>query len=54
LPQNVNFALDARYVANFLDRSKVRYVSVTPSHPSDAHAATEMTLASVVQLMCYQ
>jgi len=54
LPQNVNFALDARYVANFLDRNKVGYVSVPPSHPSDARAATEMTLSAVVQLVCYQ
>jgi serine protease Do len=54
LPQNVNFALDARYVANFLDRNKVGYVSVPPSHPSDARATTEMTLSAVVQLACYQ
>jgi serine protease Do len=54
LPQNVNFALDARYVATFMDRNKVRYVSVPPSHPTDTRAATEMTLAAVVQLSCYQ
>jgi S1-C subfamily serine protease len=54
LPQNVNFALDARYAAKFLERNKISYVSVPPNPKSDAHAATEAALAAVVQLACYQ
>ena len=54
LPQNINFALDARYAAKFMDRNKVSYVSVAANHKSDAHGATEAALAAVVQLICYQ
>jgi serine protease Do len=54
LPQNVNFALDARYAAKFLDRNKIAYVSVPPNPKADAHGATEAALAAVVQLACYQ
>ena len=54
LPQNVNFALDARYAAAFMDRNKVTYVSVPANHKSEAHSATEMALPAVVQLLCYQ
>jgi serine protease Do len=54
LPQNVNFALDARYAASFMDRYKIRYVSVQRGRAPDAHAATETTLPAVVQVSCYQ
>jgi S1-C subfamily serine protease len=54
LPQNVNFALDARYAAKFLERNKITYVSGPPNPKSDAHGATEAALAAVVQLACYQ
>ena len=54
LPQNINFALDARYAAKFMDRNNVAYVSVPPNHKPDAHGATEAALAAVVQLICYQ
>jgi S1-C subfamily serine protease len=54
LPQNVNFALDARYAAKFLERNKIAYVSVPPNPKSDAHGATEAALSAVVQLACYQ
>lgn len=54
LPQNVNFALDARYVATFMDRYKVSYVSVTPNNKPDARSPTDLTLPAVVQLLCYQ
>jgi serine protease Do len=54
LPQNVNFALDARYAVKFLERNKITYVSVAPNPKSDAHVATEAALAAVVQLACYQ
>ena len=54
LPQNVNFALDARYAAKFLDRNKIAYVSVPPNPKADAHGAMEAALSAVVQLACYQ
>jgi serine protease Do len=54
LPQNINFALDARYAAKFMDRNKVSYLSVAPNHKPDAHGATEAALAAVAQLICYQ
>jgi serine protease Do len=54
LPQNVNFALDARYAASFLDRYKIVYVSVPRGRSPDAHAATEAILPAVVPVSCYQ
>lgn len=54
LPQNVNFALDARYAAAFLDRNKIAYLAVARKATPDAHAATDMTLAAVVPIACYQ
>jgi serine protease Do len=54
VPQNVNFALDARYAAGFMDRYKLRYVSVPRGGAPDAHAATEVALPAVVQVSCYQ
>ena len=54
LPQNVNFALDARYVASFMDRNKVSFLSVASNRKSDGHSATEATIPAVVQLLCYQ
>ncbi len=54
LPQNVNFALDARYASSFLDHYKIRYVSVGRGRTADARAATESALPAVVQVSCYQ
>ncbi len=54
IPQNVNFALDARYAAKFLDRNKIAYASVAAKRASDVHSATEATLPAVVQVNCYQ
>jgi serine protease Do len=54
LPQNVNFALDARYAAKFLERNNIAFVSVAPNSKPDAHGATEAALSAVVQLACYQ
>jgi serine protease Do len=54
LPQNVNFALDARYVARFMDRNNVLYMTVAANRKPDGRSATEITLPAVVQLLCYQ
>jgi serine protease Do len=54
LAQNVNFALDARYAASFMDHYKISYVSVERGRTTDAHAATESTLPAVVQVSCYE
>ena len=54
LPQNVNFALDARYAASFMDRYKIGYVTVPRGRSPDAHAATEATLPAVVPVSCFE
>jgi serine protease Do len=54
LPQNVNFALDARYAASFMDHHKIKYVYVERGRTADAHAATESALPAVVQVSCYE
>lgn len=54
LPQNVNFALDAHYAASFMDRYKITYLAVPRKITADAHSATDMTLAAVVPVSCYE
>jgi serine protease Do len=54
LPQNVNFALDARYAASFMERNKVSFESVPTNRKSDGRSATDITLPAVVQLLCYE
>jgi serine protease Do len=54
IPQNVNFALDARYAAKFMERNKIAYASVPVNRAADVHATTEATLPAVVQVNCYQ
>jgi S1-C subfamily serine protease len=54
LPQNVNFALDARYAAKFLHQAKVDFSEVTPNTKGDMRTANEAALASVLQLSCYE
>lgn len=54
LPQNVNFALDARHVAAFLRREQVAFVEVEPVTTGGMPQANEAALAAVVQLSCYQ
>lgn len=54
LPQNVNFALDARYVAMFLRYAKVDFVEVPASTKGDMKTANDAALSAVVQLSCYQ
>jgi len=54
LPQNVNFALDARHVATFLRREQVAFAEVQPVTTGGLGQANEAALAAVVQLSCYQ
>ncbi|QRK79876.1 serine protease [Shewanella sp. LZH-2] len=54
LPQNVNFALDAKYAARFLDKHRISYQSVEPNMKGDIRTANAAALGAVVQLNCYQ
>ncbi|KPZ70094.1 MULTISPECIES: S1 family peptidase [Shewanella] len=54
LPQNVNFALEAKYAARFLDKHNVPHVLVEPNENGHISIANEAALSSVVQLSCYQ
>ncbi len=54
LPQNVNFALDARYAATFLRHSNVEFNEVTPNAKGDMRTANDAALAAVLQLSCYE
>lgn len=54
LPQNVNFALDAKYAAAFMKRENVRFVEVAPRPNGSMQQANDAALAAVVQLSCYQ
>ncbi|MDG5900801.1 trypsin-like peptidase domain-containing protein [Shewanella xiamenensis] len=54
LPQNVNFALDAKYAARFLDKYRISYQSVEPNMKGDIRTANAAALGAVVQLNCYQ
>lgn len=54
LPQNVNFALDAKYAAQFMTRNHVEFRSVKPSTKGDAQTANAAALSTVVQLGCFQ
>lgn len=54
LPQNVNFALDAKYAAEFLRRENVPFTEVAPRQGGSMQQANDAALAAVVQLSCYQ
>jgi serine protease Do len=54
LPQNVNFALDAKYAARFLDKHKIPFTYVEPNLKGDIRIANDAALSAVVQLSCYQ
>lgn len=54
LPQNVNFALDARYAAMFLRNSGVPFVEVAAGGSGDMRTANAAALGAVVQLSCFQ
>lgn len=54
LPQNVNFALDARHAAAFLRREQVPFTEVEPRTGGGLQQANDAALGAVVQLSCYQ
>jgi serine protease Do len=54
LPQNVNFALEARYAAMFLRNSNVEFTEVAPRADGSMRTANDAALGAVVQLSCYQ
>lgn len=54
IPQNVNFALDAHYVAMFLQREKVPFEVIQPKGAGSLQAANQAALTNTVQLNCYQ
>ncbi|MGO4222489.1 serine protease [Lysobacter sp. TAF61] len=54
IPQNVNFALDARYVAMFLRREKVPFESMRAPGAGSMQVANKAALGNTVQLNCYQ
>jgi serine protease Do len=54
LPQNVNFALDARYAAMFMRQANIEFNEIEASAPGDMQAANAAALGAVVQLSCYQ
>lgn len=54
LPQNVNFALDAKHAAAFLRREQIAFTEVAPRSNGSMQQANDAALAAVVQLSCYQ
>lgn len=54
LPQNVNFALDARYAAMFMRQANIEFNEIETSGPGDMQVANAAALGAVVQLSCYQ
>lgn len=54
LPQNVNFALDAKYVAMFLRKHGVAYTEVDANPKGDPRTANDAALSTVVAIKCYQ
>jgi serine protease Do len=54
LPQNVNFALEAKYAAMFLRDSHVDFVEVKPRSNGNMTTANDAALGAVLQLSCYQ
>lgn len=54
LPQNVNFALEARYAAMFLRDSHIDFAEVSPRADGSMNIANEAALGAVLQLSCYQ
>jgi S1-C subfamily serine protease len=54
LPQNVNFALEAKYAAMFLRDSHIDFAEVKPKANGSMTIANEAALGAVLQLSCYQ
>jgi serine protease Do len=54
LPQNVNFALDAKYALKFLEKNRIAFTQVEPNLKGDIRTSNDAALSAVVQLACYQ
>jgi S1-C subfamily serine protease len=54
LPQNVNFALDAKFVAKFLHKNNIAFNETAAAPKGDMQTANEAALSSVVAIKCYQ
>ncbi|MCR6661701.1 MAG: serine protease [Luteimonas sp.] len=54
IPQNVNFALDGRYVAKFLQREGVPFDEIAPEGVGGLQVANQAALGNTVQLNCYE
>lgn len=54
IPQNINFALDARHVARFLEREGITFDIVKPQSEGSMQTANRAALSNTVQLNCYQ
>jgi serine protease Do len=54
IPQNVNFALESRYVVKFLQKNGLAFTSVEQNLHGDAHSANQAALAAVVSVQCYE
>ena len=54
IPQNINFGLDARYVAMFLQRENVAFARIAPKGVGSMQTANQAALSNTVQLNCYQ
>ena len=54
IPQNINFGLDARYVAMFLQRESVAFARIAPKGVGSMQTANQAALSNTVQLNCYQ
>ena len=54
IPQNVNFALEARYATRLLQKNNLTFTFVDPNPHGDAHTANQAALAAVVDVECYE
>ncbi len=54
IPQNINFALDARHVARFMEREGIPFELVKPQSEGSMQTANRAALSNTVQLNCYQ
>lgn len=54
IPQNVNFALDARHVSRFLQREGVAFATARPHGEGGLQVANAAALSNTVQITCYQ
>ncbi len=54
IPQNINFALNAKYIAAFLRREKIPFSEIESKTPGEMKIANEAALSTTAKLNCYQ